>query len=115
MRKIAIALIAALLPAAAGAFLELGNSLAGDCRQARDPRRCAARLEAHSACRDQVGAARRRCQAALLPAPDCAKAAQPSRCQDLQAARSTCQGKSGAAYRRCMKQRLPDWRSYQAG
>ena len=119
MGKSILVLIAALLPAlfpvGAGAYVELGSTIARDCRQARDPKRCAARLEARSACRDQPGPARQRCLAALAAPPNCDRAEQPARCAALAAARAACHKKSGAEYRRCMKIRVPAWRSYQAG
>ena len=88
---------------------------AGDCRQARDPRRCDARAQAKLACADQRGEHKRRCLAALLPPPDCTRAPQIARCQALAAARAACQGLRGSRWRRCLQQRLPDGHGYQAG
>ena len=116
-RSLAAALILAVAAAtpAAQAYLDLGSTLTGDCRLARDPRRCTARLEARGACRDKRGVEKRRCLAALLPPPDCQRAADPARCEALAAARAACQGKAGAELRRCMQARVPGWRGYQAG
>ena len=103
------ALILALLAPAAAAYLDLGTTLTRDCRLARDPRRCAARLEAHAACRDKQGLERRRCQGLLLPPADCGMATPATlaaRCQAQTAALAACRGKNGADFRRCMKTRL---------
>jgi len=113
--SLAAALIMAVAVPAAHAYLDLGATLTGDCRLARDPRRCAARLEARAACRDKRGVEKRRCLEALLPPPDCSRAADPARCAALAAARAACRGKAGAELRRCMQTRLPGWRGYQAG
>ena len=108
-------LLLAAASVSAAAYVELDAAPSRDCQQARDPRRCTARLAARSACRDKAGLEKRRCQQALLAPPDCDRAAQPERCAALAEARNACKTKSGAAYRRCMRARVPAWRSYQAG
>ena len=114
--RAATLLLAAIVAAtAARAYIDLGASLEGDCRQARDPQRCAARLEARAACRDKRGLDRHQCLAALMPPPDCRKAADPARCHALAAARAACKGKAGAEFPRCVCDRMPGWRGYQSG
>ena len=117
-RSLAALILAAIggaAGAAAQADLEPGGQLREECRLARDPRRCAARLEARAACRDKRGTEKRRCLAVLLPPPDCQHASDAARCKALAAARAACQGKAGGELRRCMQTQLPGWRGYQAG
>lgn len=82
------------------------------CRDAGDAAACearrkaqlAARRQAVEACKDAVGADRRRCITDVrMAGQDCAHAANPTRCDQVKAAFQNCRHLPGAELRACMK------------
>lgn len=76
----------------------------GECSQARDPARCAARQQAQLDCKDQRGRAKQQCLLDKLPPPDCSQAEDRQRCEMRQQARAACQGKAGKELRACLRE-----------
>lgn len=78
------------------------QSTPGECAQARDPVRCAARQAALITCAEKRGSEKQACLQESLPPVDCSQADNPEECATIEQVKEKCVDKKGAALTACL-------------